>query len=142
VLGRHHLDEMLAERDKLNADLQRILDEQTDSWGVKVSNVGLKQADVDERMIRVIARQAEAERGRRAKILEAEGEFQAAQSFLRAAEILSRRPRPCSCDTCRYSMPWPMSARERSCFRSLFGSSICGGGADDDAPAAQSARSA
>jgi regulator of protease activity HflC (stomatin/prohibitin superfamily) len=92
VLGRHNLDEMLTERDKLNADLQRILDEQTESWGVKISNVELKRVDLDERMIRVIARQAEAERGRRAKILEAEGEFQAAQSFLRAAEILSRRP--------------------------------------------------
>jgi len=92
VLGRHDLDAMLAERDKLNADLQRILDERTDSWGVKVTNVELKHVDVDERMIRVIARQAEAERVRRAKIIEAEGEHQAAQRFLDAAQILSARP--------------------------------------------------
>jgi regulator of protease activity HflC (stomatin/prohibitin superfamily) len=92
VLGQHDLDEMLAERDRLNADLQRILDEQTDSWGVKISNVELKHVDVDERMIRVIARQAEAERVRRAKIIEAEGEQQAAQKILEAATILSERP--------------------------------------------------
>jgi regulator of protease activity HflC (stomatin/prohibitin superfamily) len=92
VLGRHELDTMLAERDRLNADLQRILDEQTDAWGVKVSNVELKHVDIDERMIRVIARQAEAERVRRAKIIEAEGEQQAAQKFLDAATILSARP--------------------------------------------------
>jgi regulator of protease activity HflC (stomatin/prohibitin superfamily) len=92
VLGRHDLDTMLAERDRLNADLQRILDEQTDAWGVKVSNVELKHVDLDERMIRVIARQAEAERARRAKIIEAEGERQAAQRFLDAATILAARP--------------------------------------------------
>jgi regulator of protease activity HflC (stomatin/prohibitin superfamily) len=83
---------MLAEREKLNADLQRILDEQTESWGIKVSNVELKHVDIDESMIRVIARQAEAERIRRAKIIESEGEFQAAQKFLDAATILSARP--------------------------------------------------
>jgi regulator of protease activity HflC (stomatin/prohibitin superfamily) len=92
VLGQHELDEMLAEREKLNADLQRILDEQTESWGIKVSNVELKHVDIDESMIRVIARQAEAERIRRAKIIESEGEFQAAQRFLDAATILATRP--------------------------------------------------
>src|ERR687892_599469 len=92
VLGQHELDEMLAEREKLNADLQRILDEQTESWGIKVSNVELKHVDIDESMIRVIARQAEAERVRRAKIIEAEGEFQAAQKILEAANILATRP--------------------------------------------------
>jgi regulator of protease activity HflC (stomatin/prohibitin superfamily) len=92
VLGQHELDQMLAERDKLNADLQRILDEQTESWGIKVSNVELKHVDIDESMIRVIARQAEAERIRRAKIIESEGEFQAAQKFLDAATILAERP--------------------------------------------------
>jgi regulator of protease activity HflC (stomatin/prohibitin superfamily) len=92
VLGRHELDEMLAEREKLNTDLQRILDEQTESWGIKVANVELKHVDIDESMIRVIARQAEAERIRRAKIIESEGEFQAAQRFLDAAAILAQRP--------------------------------------------------
>jgi regulator of protease activity HflC (stomatin/prohibitin superfamily) len=92
VLGQHELDEMLAEREKLNADLQRILDDQTESWGIKVSNVELKHVDIDESMIRVIARQAEAERIRRAKIIESEGEFQAAQKFLDAAAILAQRP--------------------------------------------------
>jgi regulator of protease activity HflC (stomatin/prohibitin superfamily) len=92
VLGQHELDEMLAEREKLNADLQRILDEQTESWGIKVSNVELKHVDIDESMIRVIARQAEAERIRRAKIIEAEGEQQAAQKLLEAATILATRP--------------------------------------------------
>lgn len=92
VLGQHELDEMLAEREKLNVDLQRILDEQTESWGIKVSNVELKHVDIDESMIRVIARQAEAERIRRAKIIESEGEFQAAQKFLDAATILATRP--------------------------------------------------
>ena len=92
VLGQHELDEMLAEREKLNADLQRILDEQTESWGIKVSNVELKHVDIDESMIRVIARQAEAERIRRAKIMEAEGEQQAAQKLLDAATILATRP--------------------------------------------------
>ena len=92
VLGQHELDEMLAERERLNADLQRILDEQTESWGIKVSNVELKHVDLDESMIRVIARQAEAERVRRAKIIEAEGEQQAAQKILEAATILATRP--------------------------------------------------
>jgi len=92
VLGQHELDEMLAEREKLNDDLQRIIDEQTESWGIKVSNVEIKHVDLDESMVRVIARQAEAERIRRAKIIEAEGEQQAAQKILEAATILSERP--------------------------------------------------
>ena len=92
VLGQHELDEMLAERDRLNADIQRILDEQTDAWGIKVSNVELKHVDLDERMIRAIAKQAEAERLRRAKVIDAEGEHQAAENFLKAAEILAAAP--------------------------------------------------
>ncbi len=89
VLGQHELDEMLAERERLNADIQRSLDEQTDAWGIKVSNVELKHVDLDETMIRAIAKQAEAERTRRAKIIDAEGEQQAATKFLEGAEILS-----------------------------------------------------
>jgi regulator of protease activity HflC (stomatin/prohibitin superfamily) len=92
VLGQHELDEMLAAREQLNADIQQILDNQTDAWGIKVSNVELKHVDIDESMIRAIARQAEAERGRRAKVIDAEGEAQAAQQFLHAAEILSGNP--------------------------------------------------
>ncbi|HEY4294654.1 MAG TPA: slipin family protein [Luteibacter sp.] len=92
VLGKHELDEMLAERDKLNADIQEILDAQTDAWGVKVANVEIKHVDIDESMVRAIARQAEAERERRAKIINAEGEQQAAQKLLEAAEILGQRP--------------------------------------------------
>ncbi len=91
VLGQHDLDEMLAERDKLNADIQRILDEQTDAWGIKVSNVEIKHVDINESMVRAIARQAEAERLRRAKIIDAEGELQAAERFFKAGEILSQR---------------------------------------------------
>jgi len=92
VLGQHELDEMLAERDKLNAHIQRILDAQTDAWGIKVSNVELKHVDLNENMIRAIAKQAEAERLRRAKIIDAEGELQAAEKIAQAAEILSQRP--------------------------------------------------
>ncbi|WP_265519996.1 slipin family protein [Nitratireductor luteus] len=92
VLGKHDLDEMLAERDKLNADIQEILDKQTDAWGIKVANVEIKHVDVNESMIRAIARQAEAERERRAKVINAEGEQQAAQKLVEAAEILSREP--------------------------------------------------
>ncbi|MFN3350211.1 slipin family protein [Pseudorhodoplanes sp.] len=92
VLGQHDLDEMLAERGKLNDDIQRILDQQTDAWGIKVSNVELKHIDINESMIRAIARQAEAERIRRAKIIDAEGEFQAAQTLANAGEILATRP--------------------------------------------------
>lgn len=92
VLGKHELDEMLAEREKLNLDVQQILDAQTDTWGIKVTNVEIKHVDLNETMIRAIARQAEAERERRAKIIHAEGEKQAAQSLMEAAEMLSRQP--------------------------------------------------
>ena len=92
VLGQHELDEMLAERDKLNQDIQRILDKQTDSCGIKVSNVEIKHVDIDESMVRAIARQAEAERERRAKVIHAEGELQASEKLLQAADILSRNP--------------------------------------------------
>ncbi len=92
VLGQHELDEMLAERDKLNADIQRILDAQTDAWGIKVQNVEIKHVDLDESMIRSIAKQAEAERIRRAKIINAQGELQAAQQLLEAAQILAKEP--------------------------------------------------
>jgi regulator of protease activity HflC (stomatin/prohibitin superfamily) len=92
VLGKHELDEMLAERDKLNNDIQSILDTQTDAWGIKVANVEIKHVDIDESMVRAIARQAEAERERRAKVINAEGEQQAAGKLLEAAEILGQRP--------------------------------------------------
>ena len=92
VLGKHELDEMLAEREKLNLDVQQILDAQTDSWGIKVANVEIKHIDLNESMIRAIARQAEAERERRAKVIHAEGERQAAQALLDAAEMLAREP--------------------------------------------------
>ena len=92
VLGKHDLDEMLAERDKLNSDIQEILDAQTDAWGIKVANVEIKHVDLNETMVRAIARQAEAERERRAKVINAEGEQQAAQKLLEAANILGQRP--------------------------------------------------
>lgn len=92
VLGQHELDDMLAERDKLNADIQRILDQQTDAWGIKVANVEIKHVDIDESMIRAIAKQAEAERLRRAKVILAEGEEQAAEKLRQAAVILSTQP--------------------------------------------------
>ena len=92
VVGQHELDQMLAEREKLNADVQTILDSQTDAWGIKVSNVELKHIDLDAQMIRAIAKQAEAERLRRAKIIDAEGEKQAAERLVEAGEKLSRHP--------------------------------------------------
>lgn len=92
VLGQHDLDEMLAERDKLNDDVRRILDAQTDAWGIKVANVEIKHVDLDESMIRAIARQAEAERSRRAKVIHAEGEQQAAEKLMEAAKVLSQQP--------------------------------------------------
>lgn len=92
VLGQHDLDAMLAERDKLNAAIQKILDERTNAWGIKVTNVEIKRVDLDESMIRAIARQAEAERDRRAKVIHAEGEQQAAQKLLDAANILAQQP--------------------------------------------------
>jgi regulator of protease activity HflC (stomatin/prohibitin superfamily) len=92
VLGKHELDEMLAERDKLNKDIQEILDAQTDAWGVKVANVEIKHVDIDESMVRAIARQAEAERNRRARVINAEGELQASQTLVEAAATLARQP--------------------------------------------------
>jgi regulator of protease activity HflC (stomatin/prohibitin superfamily) len=92
VLGQHDLDQMLAEREKLNNDIRLILDEQTDAWGIKVSNVELKHVDLNETMVRAIAKQAEAERLRRAKVIDAEGELQAAERLAQAGEILARRP--------------------------------------------------
>lgn len=91
VLGQHELDEMLAERERLNADIQSILDAQTDAWGIKVINVEIKHVDLDESMIRAIARQAEAERARRAKVIHAEGELQASEKLLEAAKKLSQQ---------------------------------------------------
>ncbi|MCI4678160.1 slipin family protein [Rhodoblastus acidophilus] len=92
VLGKHELDEMLAERDRLNSDIQAILDAQTDAWGIKVSNVEIKHVDIDESMIRAIARQAEAERYRRARIIGAEAEQQAAAKLVQAGEMLANTP--------------------------------------------------
>jgi regulator of protease activity HflC (stomatin/prohibitin superfamily) len=92
VLGKHELDEMLAERERLNVDVQRILDAQTDGWGIKVTNVEIKHIDLNETMIRAIARQAEAERERRAKVIHADGEKQAAAALLEAARMLSLQP--------------------------------------------------
>jgi regulator of protease activity HflC (stomatin/prohibitin superfamily) len=93
VLGQHELDEMLSQRDKLNVDIQRILDQATDAWGIKVSNVEIKHVDLDETMIRAMAKQAEAERTRRAKVIHAEGEKQAAAMLVEAAQSLSADPR-------------------------------------------------
>ena len=90
VLGQHELDDMLAERDKLNDDIQNLLDQRTDNWGIKVANVEIKHVDLDESMIRAIAQQAEAERARRAKIINAEGEKQAAQTLAEAAHMLAQ----------------------------------------------------
>jgi regulator of protease activity HflC (stomatin/prohibitin superfamily) len=92
VLGQHELDEMLAERERLNVDIQTILDSETDAWGIKVSNVEIKHVDLDESMVRAIARQAEAERVRRAKVIHAEGEMQAAVKLQEAAKILAEAP--------------------------------------------------
>ncbi|MCL7422675.1 MAG: slipin family protein [Methylobacter sp.] len=92
VLGQHELDEMLAQRDRLNMDIQTILDQQTDAWGIKVANVEIKHVDLDESMVRAIAKQAEAERTRRAKVIHAEGEMQASEKLLAAADILAQQP--------------------------------------------------
>ncbi|NDP41422.1 MAG: slipin family protein [Aromatoleum sp.] len=92
VLGKHELDELLAAREKLNSDIQQVLDVQTAAWGIKVSTVEMKDVDLNETMIRAIARQAEAERERRAKIIHAEGELQASEKLLQAAQILSQQP--------------------------------------------------
>jgi regulator of protease activity HflC (stomatin/prohibitin superfamily) len=92
VLGQHELDEMLSERDQLNSDIQKILDKQTDAWGIKVANVEIKHVDLDESMIRAIARQAEAERSRRAKVIHALGEQEASEQLLKAAQTLAQQP--------------------------------------------------
>lgn len=92
VLGKHEMDEMLSKRDQLNSDVQTILDQQTEGWGIKVTNVEIKNVDIDPTMVRAIAKQAEAERERRAKIINAEGELQAAQKLDEAATILAKRP--------------------------------------------------
>lgn len=92
VLGQHDLDEMLSQRDKLNEDIQSILDEQTASWGIKVTNVEIKHIDLDESMIRAIAKQAEAERERRAKVIHAEGELEASEKLLGAANVIASNP--------------------------------------------------
>ncbi|WP_247568233.1 slipin family protein [Ralstonia solanacearum] len=92
ILGKHELDEMLAEREKLNLDIQKVLDIQTDPWGIKIANVEIKHVDLNESMIRAIARQAEAERERRAKVIHAEGELQASEKLLEAARMLAQQP--------------------------------------------------
>jgi regulator of protease activity HflC (stomatin/prohibitin superfamily) len=92
VLGKHELDALLAERERLNLDIQKVLDSQTDAWGIKVSNVEIKHVDLNESMVRAIARQAEAERERRAKIIHAEGELQASEKLLQAAQMLAQAP--------------------------------------------------
>lgn len=92
VLGQHTLDEMLSERDKLSADIQRLLDTTTESWGIKVSNVEMKQVDIDPTLVQALARQAQAERERRAKVINAEGEFQAAEKLVAAATLISKEP--------------------------------------------------
>ena len=92
VLGGHELDEMLAERERLNSDIQEILDKQTDSWGIKISNVEIKHIDLDESMVRAIAKQAEAERERRAKVINSKGELEASRNLLEAANVLSQNP--------------------------------------------------
>src|SRR5437899_2047740 len=92
VLGKHELDELLSERERLNLDIQKVLDTQTDAWGIKVSTVEIKHVDINETMIRAIARQAEAERERRAKVIHAEGELQASEKLLQAAQMLAKQP--------------------------------------------------
>ncbi|MBF8748682.1 slipin family protein [Pseudomonas putida] len=92
VLGKHELDELLADREQLNADIRQVLDAQTDAWGIKVANVEIKHVDLNESMIRAIARQAEAERERRAKVIHAEGELQASEKLMQAAQMLGKEP--------------------------------------------------
>jgi len=92
VLGKHELDELLAEREQLNADIRQVLDAQTDAWGIKVANVEIKHVDLNESMVRAIARQAEAERERRAKVIHAEGELQASEKLMQAAQMLGKEP--------------------------------------------------
>jgi regulator of protease activity HflC (stomatin/prohibitin superfamily) len=111
VLGKHELDQMLAEREKLNIDIQQVLDQQTDAWGIKVANVEIKHVDLNENMVRAIARQAEAERERRSKVILAEGELQASQKLLEAAQTLSAQPEAMQL---RYLQTLNVIASERS----------------------------
>lgn len=111
ILGQHELDDMLAQRDKLNRGIQVLLDEQTESWGIKVINVEIKHIDIDESMIRAIAKQAEAERERRAKVIHAEGELQASDKLLEAAQVLSGQPQALQL---RYMQTLTEVARDRS----------------------------
>jgi regulator of protease activity HflC (stomatin/prohibitin superfamily) len=111
VLGKHDLDEMLSERDKLNSDIQSILDEHTDNWGIKVTNVEIKHVDIDESMIRAIAQQAEAERSRRAKVIHAEGEMQASARLVEAAQALAQQPQAMQL---RYMQTLAQIANERT----------------------------
>lgn len=111
ILGQHELDEMLAQRDKLNEGIQRLLDEQTESWGIKVANVEIKHIDIDESMIRAIAKQAEAERERRAKVIHATGELEASERLLEAATTLSAQPQALQL---RYMQTLTEVARDRS----------------------------
>ena len=111
VLGQHELDDMLSERDKLNADIQTILDQRTDNWGTKVANVEIKHVDLDESMIRSIAQQAEAERARRAKVISAEGERQAADILAEAAQKLESQKQALQL---RYMQTLTEVARDRS----------------------------
>jgi regulator of protease activity HflC (stomatin/prohibitin superfamily) len=111
VLGQHELDEMLSERDRLNNDIRKILDAQTDAWGIKVANVEIKHVDLDESMIRAIAQQAEAERARRAKVINAEGEKQAATMLAEAANMLAQEE---SALTLRYLQTLKEIANEKS----------------------------
>ncbi len=119
VLGKHELDELLAERDKLNADIQTILDQHTDPWGIKVSHVEIKDVDLNETMIRAIAKQAEAERLRRAKVINAEGEQQAAEKLVEAGRMLARSRRRCSSAISRRYTTSRARGRPRSCSRCL-----------------------
>jgi regulator of protease activity HflC (stomatin/prohibitin superfamily) len=113
VLGQHELDDMLSERDALNHDIQAILDRQTDAWGIKVANVEIKHVDLDESMIRAIAAQAEAERQRRAKVIHATGEKQAATELVEAAKTLSEDPKAIQLRYQAWSIPHPKTLRQR-----------------------------
>ena len=117
VLGKHELDDMLAEREKLNLDIQRILDAQTDAWGIKISNVEIKHVDIDESMVRAIAQQAEAERARRAKVIHAEGEQQAAEKLLEAARMLAQQPQAMQLRFLQTLSSIPVTRATRSSFR-------------------------
>ena len=117
VLGQHELDEMLSERKKLSTDVQSILDTQTETWGIKVSNVEIRTVELTDNMVRAIAKQAEAERDRRAKVIHAEAEFQASQTLVNAAEIYRAFPPPCSCVTCKRSRRSGPSRTRPSSFR-------------------------